>query len=63
MERRETYLWRENMMRVSYQYIGSDLESFHFGSQSEGTTIPGLQSDIDWLSSYNEVNIIRVWVD
>ncbi|KAH3870349.1 hypothetical protein DPMN_033531 [Dreissena polymorpha] len=36
---------------------------FHFGSQSEGTTKPGLQSDIDILYSNNDVNIMRVWGD
>ncbi|KAH3710317.1 uncharacterized protein LOC127857155 [Dreissena polymorpha] len=40
-----------------------DNECFHFGSQSEGTTTPGLQSDIDILFSNNGVNIMTVWED
>ena len=42
---------------------GNSVECFHFGSQSEGTTTPGLQSDIDILFSYNILNIMKVWGD
>ncbi|KAH3780348.1 hypothetical protein DPMN_158161 [Dreissena polymorpha] len=61
MERRRTYLWRECMMNIAC--FEKDSECFHFGSQSEGTTIPGLQSDIDCLHFMNIVNIMRVWED
>ncbi|KAH3897387.1 hypothetical protein DPMN_021575 [Dreissena polymorpha] len=37
------------------------MECFHFGSQSEGTTTPGLLSDIDILYGRNEVNIMTDW--
>jgi len=34
------------------------MTTYHFGSQSEGTTTPGLQSDIDTLIAMNNVNIM-----
>ncbi|KAH3824639.1 hypothetical protein DPMN_126476 [Dreissena polymorpha] len=49
IERRGTFFWRECVMTIIDQCAGMDSECFHFGSQSEGTTIPGLQSDIDLL--------------
>ncbi|KAH3896926.1 uncharacterized protein LOC127864485 isoform X2 [Dreissena polymorpha] len=61
MERRETYLLRERMMTIAGQ--NSNHEYFHFGSQSEGTTTPGLNSDIDLLMSYKERNIMTDWRD
>ena len=36
---------------------------YHFGSQSEGTTTPGLLSDIDTLISHNHINIMLRWSD
>jgi len=35
----------------------------HFGSQSEGTTTPGLQSDINTLVTKNDVNIMYTMGD
>ncbi|KAH3748929.1 uncharacterized protein LOC127847873 [Dreissena polymorpha] len=64
IERRGTFLWRECMMKIANTCDGKDSECFHFGSQSEGTTIPGLESDIDFLLTSNEVvNIMKVWTD
>ncbi|KAH3709055.1 hypothetical protein DPMN_068515 [Dreissena polymorpha] len=63
MGRRGTYLWRECMMMIGMKCMGQDMECFHFGSQSEGTTTPGLQSDIDFLISANDFNIMTVWED
>ncbi|XP_052238619.1 uncharacterized protein LOC127849909 [Dreissena polymorpha] len=63
MERRGSYLWLKRMANLHTQLTGYNFECFHFGSQSEGTTIPGLQSDIDILFSNNSVNIMRVWGD
>ncbi|KAH3739276.1 hypothetical protein DPMN_045926 [Dreissena polymorpha] len=63
MERRKTYLWRENMVMIGFTLSGQNCECFHFGSQSEGTTIPGLKSDIDFLTSSTNINIMRVWGD
>ncbi|KAH3750085.1 uncharacterized protein LOC127848803 [Dreissena polymorpha] len=63
LERKKTYLRREQIEHIFLQHLGKDEECFHFGSQSEGTTTPGLQSDIDLLSSYKEMNIMTVWED
>ncbi|XP_052237732.1 uncharacterized protein LOC127849050 [Dreissena polymorpha] len=63
MERRRTFLLREHIEQITCQLRGMDFECFHFGSQSEGTTTPGLQSDIDALASYNQFNIMTVWED
>ncbi|KAH3740564.1 hypothetical protein DPMN_047270 [Dreissena polymorpha] len=61
LERRRTYLRREHIEKIAYQLQGTNRECFHFGSQSEGTTTPGLQSDIDFLVSDNKINIMTVW--
>ncbi|KAH3716450.1 hypothetical protein DPMN_059173 [Dreissena polymorpha] len=63
MERRETYLLRESMETIAAQLRGFKTECFHFGSQSEGTTTPGLNSDIDLLKSYYHENIMTEWRD
>ncbi|XP_052260152.1 uncharacterized protein LOC127864530 isoform X2 [Dreissena polymorpha] len=63
MERRETYLRRERMMTTAAQITGGTETCFHFGSQSEGTTTPGLNSDIDFLHSAIRVNIMTDWRD
>ena len=63
MERRETYLLRERMMTIAGQHRGGIGECFYFGSQSEGTTTPGLNSDIDLLISHTDLNIMTDWRD
>ncbi|KAH3896975.1 hypothetical protein DPMN_021158 [Dreissena polymorpha] len=63
LERRRTYLRRERMWTIQSQLRGFDAECFHFGSQSEGTTTPGLQSDIDLLFSRSDRTIMSVWED
>ncbi|KAH3740579.1 uncharacterized protein LOC127850667 isoform X4 [Dreissena polymorpha] len=63
LERRRTYLRREQIEKITQQLQGKNCECFHFGSQSEGTTTPGLQSDIDFLISNNIINIMTVWED
>jgi len=61
--RRHTFRHREAMEDVRDQIAGCDFTTFHFGSQSEGTTTPGLQSDTDMLYTKNDVNIMYSWVD
>ncbi|KAH3740660.1 hypothetical protein DPMN_047370 [Dreissena polymorpha] len=63
LERRRTYLRREHIEKIALQLQGRNYECFHFGSQSEGTTTPGLQSDIDFLVSSNRINIMTIWED
>ncbi|KAH3810091.1 hypothetical protein DPMN_138477 [Dreissena polymorpha] len=63
MERRVAYLRRECMYTITEQLQGKNLVCFHFGSRSEGTTIPGLNSDIDLLKSHYNENIMTDWRD
>ncbi|XP_052260119.1 uncharacterized protein LOC127864506 isoform X3 [Dreissena polymorpha] len=63
LERRRTYLWRERMEMIDTKIGGRDWNFFHFGSQTEGTTTPGLQSDIDILCTDNKVNAMRSYSD
>ena len=51
------------MWTLTHQAQGSNVVAFHFGSQSEGTTTPGLQSDTDLLTSMNDFNIMLHWSD
>ncbi|KAH3840834.1 hypothetical protein DPMN_114290 [Dreissena polymorpha] len=50
-------MFRESLRVISENQTES-WEVFHFGSQSEGTTTPGLQSDIDELHCDNTVNVM-----
>ena len=61
--RRHTFRHREAMMDVEDNLTGLDTTTFYFGSQSEGTTTPGLQSDTDILFTRNNVNIMYTWAD
>jgi len=61
--RRHTFLHREAAWDVHEHQEGYDTTCFHFGSQSEGTTTPGLQSDTDQLYTSNNVNIMYSWAD
>ncbi|XP_052776035.1 uncharacterized protein LOC128213953 [Mya arenaria] len=59
--RRRTFLMIEANETIKYKLRGRDVTCFNFGSQSEGTTTPGLNSDIDQLISLNDVNIMSSW--
>jgi len=61
--RRDTFLHREAAWDVRAHQQGVDMTHFHFGSQSEGTTTAGLQSDTDMLFSINNINIMYSWAD
>jgi len=61
--RREAFLHREAMWTITDQAKGQNFVAFHFGSQSEGTTTPGLRSDTDMLISINDINIMLHWSD
>jgi len=61
--RRHTFLHREAAWDVHDHQNGRDTTNFHFGSQSEGTTTPGLQSDTDLLYTHNGFNIMYSWAD
>ncbi|XP_052775240.1 uncharacterized protein LOC128213513 [Mya arenaria] len=60
--RRRTFLMIEASETINNAKLqGSDFTCFNFGSQSEGTTTPGLNSDIDRLISLNDINIMSSW--
>jgi len=61
--RRHTFLHREAAWDVYDHQNGHDTTHFHLGSQSEGTTTPGLQSDTDMLYTQNRINIMFSWAD
>jgi len=61
--RRHTFLHREARGDVYSHHTGHYTTTFYFGSQSEGTTTPGLQSDTDLLTTINNVNIMFSWAD
>jgi len=61
--RTETYLYREAVKTVRSKLDGQNITSIHFGSQSEGTTTPGLQSDTDTLRTLDDVNIMYTMDD
>jgi len=60
--RRDMFLHREDVLTVCEQE-GNDITHYHFGSQSEGTTTPGMNSDIDRLSTHNVTNIMYTLSD
>ena len=61
--RRHTFLHREAMNDVDIDTEEQETTTFHFGSQSEGTTTPGLQSDTDMLRTHHKFNIMYSWAD
>ncbi|XP_052785881.1 uncharacterized protein LOC128221341 isoform X5 [Mya arenaria] len=62
-KRRETFLLREAVETITDKISVENMTSFHFGSQSEGTTTLGMNSDIDLLGCDNETNIMSDWLD
>jgi len=50
-------------LNVRDQLAELDNTNYHFGSQSEGTTTPGLQSDTDLLITMNKFNIMYSMAD
>ena len=60
--RRDTYLYIERLGDTFDNLNGKGhISIFHFGSQTEGTTTPGLDSDIDTLICYEDFNVIESW--
>ncbi|XP_060588840.1 uncharacterized protein LOC132744222 [Ruditapes philippinarum] len=60
MKRRETNLLTEKIQTlIEILKYRNDITNYFLGSQSEGTTTEGLQSDYDILKCYNMVNVIQ----
>ncbi|XP_052785901.1 uncharacterized protein LOC128221343 [Mya arenaria] len=62
-KRRETFLLREAVETILLKLFGLNSTCFHFGSQSEGSTTLGMNSDIDLLTCHNDTNIMSDWLD
>ncbi|KAH3784211.1 hypothetical protein DPMN_162163 [Dreissena polymorpha] len=52
--RRTTFLYIEDLKNILGQERGEDCDRYHFGSQSEGSTTDGMDSDIDCLECKRE---------
>ncbi|XP_053388982.1 uncharacterized protein LOC128552013 [Mercenaria mercenaria] len=62
-KRRRKWLLRESTQTISSQLQDRNASAYLLGSQCEGTTTLGLQSDIDVLVSHNDINVIQDWAD
>jgi len=56
--RRHMFLQDESMLTWVEQICGRPHVCYHFGSMTEGTTTPGMGSDIDTLCCKESVNIM-----
>ncbi|XP_052776642.1 uncharacterized protein LOC128214288 [Mya arenaria] len=63
MKRRDTFLLREAIETLTDKLDGLNSTMFHFGSQSEGSTTPGMNSDIDMLICSVGINMMSEWAD
>ncbi|XP_053395868.1 uncharacterized protein LOC123523798 [Mercenaria mercenaria] len=63
LKRRRTWLLMASMATLSSQLKDENGSVYFLGSQCEGTTTPGLKSDIDQLLFYNDFNLIQNWAD
>ncbi|XP_053385318.1 uncharacterized protein LOC128550388 [Mercenaria mercenaria] len=61
LRRRRGLLLGESTARTVFQLQQRNADMYFFGSQSEGTTTPGLFSDSDRLFSLNNSNVIQDW--
>ncbi|XP_060561380.1 uncharacterized protein LOC132721142 [Ruditapes philippinarum] len=62
LKRRRTWLLTESIANIDNQSARDSL-IFNFGSQSEGTTTPGMNSDLDTLACINVLPVIQDWSD
>ncbi|XP_045201862.2 uncharacterized protein LOC123555263 isoform X2 [Mercenaria mercenaria] len=61
--RRRIGLLGESMWTLRDNVLGNNIKYYSFGSQTEGTTTLGLNSDTDVLGCYTDVNMIQDWGD
>jgi len=59
--RRHTFLQDESAESLTFKTRGVNFVCYHFGSMTEGTTTPGMGSDIDTLICNDDVNIMSGW--
>ncbi|XP_060606820.1 uncharacterized protein LOC132759115 [Ruditapes philippinarum] len=58
-KRRKVFMLTETMSNMAWKSIGDNFSLYCLGSQSEGTTTPGLRSDIDKVYCINKYNIMQ----
>jgi len=56
--RRHMFIQDESAETLTHQICGRPVVCYHFGSMTEGTTTPGMGSDIDTLKCNDSVNIM-----
>ncbi|XP_045157899.2 uncharacterized protein LOC123524070 [Mercenaria mercenaria] len=61
MKRRRSFLLQETIERITHRANGTQATSYILGSQSEGTTTPGLQTDVDTLFCLDSFIVIQDW--
>ncbi|XP_060602000.1 uncharacterized protein LOC132755206 [Ruditapes philippinarum] len=59
MKRRKIMEMEETMDTIAWMSTGENVTSYILGSQIEGTTTMGLESDIDYVTFDNNVNVIQ----
>jgi hypothetical protein len=57
--RRKAWMLRETISTIWCSLTGSFNKVFHFGSQTEGSTTPGLDSDLDTLTCLSDIQVIQ----
>ncbi|XP_060574016.1 uncharacterized protein LOC132731778 [Ruditapes philippinarum] len=63
MKRRKAWLLRESIRNINHQLFDTKIISYYFGSQSEGTTTEGINSDIDQVLCPKNIPVIQDWSD
>ncbi|XP_060554692.1 uncharacterized protein LOC132715669 isoform X2 [Ruditapes philippinarum] len=63
MKRRRMYMLRDSLATITFRLIGEKKTVYHLGSQSEGTTTLGLDSDIDLVYVDYNYNVIQDWAE
>ncbi|XP_060584969.1 uncharacterized protein LOC132740921 [Ruditapes philippinarum] len=49
----------ETLTNITMMQTGVNITSYYLGSKSEGTTTPGLESDLDYIACDNNVRVIQ----
>ncbi|XP_053387488.1 uncharacterized protein LOC123542792 isoform X2 [Mercenaria mercenaria] len=63
LKRRRSLMLGEFMSNSTLQPCDEENTVYCLGSQSEGTTTPGLDSDIDFLFCMNDFKVVQDWSD
>ncbi|XP_045191873.2 uncharacterized protein LOC123548571 [Mercenaria mercenaria] len=61
VKRRRAFLLEETICTITHRADGRQMTVYNLGSQSEGTTTGGLQSDADTLFCLDNISVIQDW--